>query len=65
MRGCMGDVRHNPREGVVEGLRKHTYPDGHKSWVVDLEMDDGQKEQRPSSCCYWTRGDDGVPEYLE
>lgn len=63
MRGCMGDVRHSEQEGKVLRLRKHEWQDGHKSYVVDIQYNDGTTEFLPSSCVYWTYGEDGVAEY--
>lgn len=64
MRGCMGDVRHNPQNATVERIYLHTWQqDSHKSWMAELCFADGTKSIYPASASYWHIYEDGVPEY--
>ena len=65
MRGCMGDVRHKPRDAIVRRIYEHTWEqDGHKTWMAEVQFtDDGSRRIYPASCTYWHTYEDGVGEY--
>lgn len=62
MRGCMGEVRHNPRMGTIVDFHA---PLGSDYLYVNILMDDGTHEKRVATPGLWSTRHDGIPEYQE
>lgn len=65
IRGCMGTIRHNPREGTVIRIEKKVMPFGtSKIRTAIIMLDNGQIIKRITENHLWWVYD-GMPEYYE
>ena len=65
MNGCMGNVKVNPREGVViEIVWRQVYGDAAKRFYAKIRLDNGDVEERCVDSRLWSMHD-GLPEYQD
>lgn len=65
MNGCMGHIRHNPREGIVTEINlKKVYGDTSKRRYAKIRLDNGTVIEKCAEPKLWIMHD-GLPEYQE